>query len=72
MKKEVYLKKLGRHIANLRKEKGFSQDKLYLEAGMSRGTIHKIETGQSDPRVGTLLKVSDALKIPMEEIFDIT
>ena len=72
MKKEIYLKKLGRRIAGLRKEKGFSQDRLYLEAEMSRGTIHKIETGRVDPRVSTLLKISNVLKISMKEIFNTT
>ena len=72
MKKEIYLKKLGRRIAYLRKEKGFSQDRLYLEGEMSRGTIHKIETGRVDPRVSTLLKISNVLKISMKEIFNTT
>ena len=71
MRNNAFLKKLGKNIAIIRKQKGFSQDKLYLEAGLSRYTIYAIESGKSDPKATTLLKISKTLKIPLSELMDI-
>ena len=46
--KGTFLKKLGAQVAKTRKSKGYSQDRLYLEAGFSRGTVSKIENGLVD------------------------
>lgn len=71
MNHDAFLKKLGKHIAKIRKDKGYSQDKLYLEAGLSRRTIHILETGQVDPKTTTLLKIAKTLKISLSDLVDI-
>jgi len=58
-----YLNRLGKHIAKLRKSKGFSQDRIYLEAGFSRGTISKIENGLVNPQIITLRKIADTIGV---------
>ena len=68
MKKDIFLKKLGKHIAGIRKSRGFSQDKLYIEAELARRTIDRLETGQVDPRATTLLKISETLKVPLADL----
>lgn len=70
-KKKRFLKKLGAHIAKVRKQKGYSQDRLYLEAGFSRGTISKIENGLTSPEVYTLARIAEVLDIPLKKLVDI-
>ncbi len=66
-----YLKRLGQHIAELRKSKGYSQDRLYMEAGFSRGTISKIENGLVNPQVLTLRKIADTIGVPLRRLIDL-
>lgn len=55
------VKQLGEHIKKVRKSLGYSQDKLYLEAGFSRGTMSRIEAGNVNPTYLTLLKIARTL-----------
>ena len=71
MKEDIFLKKLGRNISKIRKESGFSQDKLYIESELARHTIHLIESGKTNPRIATLLKISKTLKVPLIDLIDI-
>jgi len=69
--KKAFIKKLGKHIAKVRKSKGISQDRLYLEGGFSRGTLSKIENGLSSPEVYTLFRIATVLEIPLKKLIDI-
>ena len=71
MKDSTLLKKLGKNIATIRKKNGFSQDRLYHEAGLSRLTLYFIESGKSDPKFTTIFKISKALKVSPSELIDI-
>ena len=66
-----YLKRLGQHIAELRKAKGYSQDRLYIEAGFSRGTSSKIENGLVNPQILTLKKIADTIGVPLKRLLDV-
>lgn len=70
-KKERFLKKLGAHIAKVRKQKGYSQDRLYLEGGFSRGTVSKIENGLTSPEVYTLARIAEVLDVPLKKLVEI-
>lgn len=63
-----YLRELGRRVARLRKSKGYSQDRLYLEAGFSRGTVSKIENGLVNPQVLTLRRIAKVIQVPLSAI----
>ena len=69
-KKERFLKKLGAHIAKIRKQKGYSQDRLYLEGGFSRGTMSKIENGLTSPEVYTLVRIAEVLEVPIKKLLE--
>ncbi|WP_157678780.1 helix-turn-helix domain-containing protein [Bdellovibrio bacteriovorus] len=69
-KKERFLKNLGAHIAKVRKQKGYSQDRLYLEGGFSRGTISKIENGLTSPEVYTIARIADVLNVPIRKLLE--
>jgi DNA-binding XRE family transcriptional regulator len=66
--KQEFLKHLGSHIADVRKERDYSQDRLYLEAGFSRGTISKIERGLVSPEIWTLQQIADTLNVPLARL----
>lgn len=55
------LSELGQRLANLRSQRGFSQEQLATEAGIGVATLRRIEDGK-DARLGSwlrLLKVLD-------------
>lgn len=66
------LKTLGRRIAQLRKQKGMSQEDFADVSGKMINTISNIERGLSDPKVTTLMSISKALGISIDELFSET
>ncbi len=50
-----------RAVYAARKERGLSQKELSLAAHIPQKTISQIETGSSNPKVGTLAKLAKAL-----------
>ena len=69
-REKAFLKGLGAHIAKIRRSKGYSQDRLYLEAGFSRGTISKIENGIVNPQIWTLERIAKTLGVPLKRLVD--
>lgn len=66
----AYLTALGAHIKRVRTAKGYSQDRLYLEAGFSRANMTRIEKGEVDPQASTLKKIADTIGVPIKKLFD--
>lgn len=54
-------KRIGKRIAELRKERGFSQNKLAQLTGIDSGNIGKIELGKFNPGLETLCKIGEVL-----------
>ena len=61
--KPAFLSRLGAHISRVRRSKGYSQDRLCLEAGFARGTLSRIEAGLVDPKASTLYRIAEVLEI---------
>jgi len=61
---------LGANIAKVRTSKGYSQDRLCLEAGFARGTLSKIERGLVDPKASTLKRIALTIGVAPRKIFD--
>lgn len=57
----------ARSVKQFRKEKGFSQIQLELEAGLTLGTVSRIEAGKTNPTKETLLKIALVLELDAEE-----
>ena len=66
---ETVAKALGRRIRQLRKAKGWSQERLADEAGMHRTYMWGIEQGVRNPSVRHLTQVADALNVPIAGLF---
>lgn len=70
MGKKDFLRRLGRHIRKVCRANGYSQDRLYLEGGFSRGTVSKIENGLVSVEVYTLKRIADTMGISLVELLD--
>ena len=61
----MYLK----NLVTLRKQKGWSQEKLAQEAGISYNTLIKVErNGIKNPKIETVIKLADALNVSLDEL----
>jgi len=60
---------LEKKISELRKEKGFTQEKLALEANIDRTYISDIEKGNRNISLEILDKLSKTLNIHISQIF---
>ncbi|WP_073998293.1 MULTISPECIES: helix-turn-helix transcriptional regulator [Anaerococcus] len=66
MNEELILKN---RLKEVRKAKGYSQQKLADEVGVSRNTISSIETGQFNPTAKLALILCIALDEKFEDLF---
>lgn len=60
----------GKKISEIRKRKGFSQEKLALEANIDRTYISDIEKGNRNISLEILDKLSKTLNIHISQIFE--
>lgn len=63
-------KVVGKNLAKIRKEKGFSQESLAFECDLHRTYISGIERGIRNPTVTILDKIAKALNISPAKFFD--
>ena len=58
-----------KNLAKIRKQKGWSQEKLAQEAGISYNTLIKIERGGiKNPKIETVIKLANALGVSLDEL----
>lgn len=66
----ILLRKLGKHIQELRVQRGLSQEKLAALVGVSRVYQGYIEQGRKSPAVGKLYRMAKALRLPLKALFE--
>lgn len=64
-----FLIRLGRKIAKIRKEKGFSQSDLGSHINMEKTNLSAIENGRQNAASLTLKKIADVLGCKVEDFF---
>jgi len=67
---KAYLELFGKHLQRIRKEKGFSQETLGLDAELGKNQIGMIERGEINTTVSTIKKIADVLKVHPKELLD--
>ncbi|WP_162303494.1 helix-turn-helix domain-containing protein [Hymenobacter sediminis] len=67
MKNAAGILAFGRHVRQLREERGLSQQALADEADIAKPTIQRIEKGQAAATLEVLLSLSKALDLPFRE-----
>ena len=61
----MYLK----NLKELRKQKGWSQERLARESNISYHTLIKLEqNGIKNPKIETVTKLADALNVSLDEL----
>jgi len=65
-----YRYRLGQNIARIRKqETGYTQSEMEDYAGISRAYYGRIELGTHAATIDVLIKIADALNIPLYRLF---
>jgi transcriptional regulator with XRE-family HTH domain len=59
----------GRRLAQVRKQKGWSQEKLALESGIARSYLGGVERGQRNIALINICKLAETLDVPVGELF---
>jgi transcriptional regulator with XRE-family HTH domain len=63
-----FSKSLGRIVAELRVENGFSHDELALRAAVKASYIARVESGEHEITVQLLHRLADALEVDVSEL----
>ena len=58
------------HLANLRKDRGWSQQDLATRLGVSRQTVNSLERGRYDPSLTLAFKLADVFAETIERLFE--
>jgi transcriptional regulator with XRE-family HTH domain len=70
-KESKYFQKLGAKIKRLREEKEIDQKSFAFDCEIGRTQLYMIEKGRTNPRLLTLMKISDGLEISISELLKI-
>jgi transcriptional regulator with XRE-family HTH domain len=55
-------------LREIRKARGYTQNKLAMKSGLSRQAIVVIESGQKSPTLNTLAKIANALDVTVSQL----
>lgn len=64
------LKAFGLKLAETRKQKGFSQEKLALESGIARSYLSGVERGQRNIALINIHKLADTLQVKASTLLE--
>ena len=57
------------NLIELRKQKGWTQERLAIESGISYNTLIKLErNGIKNPKIETVIKLAAALEVSLDEL----
>lgn len=69
MTDEEFLVKMGKSIAKVRKERGFSQNAICDIINMEKPNLSAIENGRQNASSLTLKRIADAMGVEVAEFF---
>ncbi len=67
---DLLTQSLARNVRRWRAERGFTLDALAARAGVSRGMLIQIEQARTNPSIGTVVKIADALGVSITTLLD--
>jgi transcriptional regulator with XRE-family HTH domain len=65
---DLHAQNLAKNVESLRKKQGLTQSALAKVAGVTRAAVTLIESGEANPTLEILLKVSSALRVSLDEL----
>ncbi len=69
MKEDIH-KKFATKVQKLREAKGYTKSMLSSLADLDISYIGKIERCEKSPNLRTIIKLADALEVPVKDLFD--
>ena len=66
---EALCKAFGEHLAKIRRELGWSQERLALEAGLARSYVGDVERGLRNIALVNIFKIADTLNVDVTTLF---
>lgn len=60
-----------KNLARIRRDRGLSQQQLADMAGVHQATISKLESGNLNPTLESIIAVAKALSVEPQELFDL-
>ena len=60
---------IGKTVVYLRKDRGFTQENLSLETGISVSYLRLIEHGKANPTINELWKIAEVLDVELRNPF---
>lgn len=67
---DLLTQSLARNVKRWRGERGFTLEALAARAGVSRGMLIQIEQARTNPSLGTVVKIGDALGVSITTLLD--
>lgn len=68
--KETVTEAVARNVREARSGRGWTLEQLANRSGVSKGMVVQIEQGRTNPSIGTLSKVSEALGVSLPDLVD--
>ena len=69
MDEKILFLKIGKKIQEIRESKNMTQDDLSAKADLDN--IGRLETGNTNPTVRTLYKISQTLNVKLKDLLDV-
>ena len=60
--------RLGKQLQRLRTRRGLTQEQLAVNVGLSRTFVTRLELGQYDPTLNTLVRLAKTLRVSVTEL----
>lgn len=70
MERKAFAKKIGKKIAQIRKDQGISQSELARMCLKDRQSLHRVEKGERLPSALYLYELSEVLEVPPGVFFE--
>ena len=62
------IQRFGKQLQQLRTRRGLTQEQLAVTAGLSRTFLTRLELGQHDPSLSTLVRLAKALRVSVTQL----
>jgi transcriptional regulator with XRE-family HTH domain len=62
------IQRFGKQLQRLRVDRGLTQEQLAVTAGLTRTFVTRMELGQYDPVLSTLVRLAKALRVSVTEL----
>jgi len=62
------IQRFGKQLQRLRTRRGLTQEQLAVTVGLSRTFVTRLELGQHDPSLSTLVRLAKALRVSVTEL----